>query len=379
MEIQTNYPVIGLMSGTSCDGLDVVAASFTRGESPLWHYEIQAAETVPFPAPLGNSLKDSHLLSALDLAVLDVTFGRWMGETVREFCQKHRLAPMAVASHGHTVYHQPDKNLTLQIGNGWSLYTAAGLPVINDFRSLDVQLGGQGAPLVPIGDKLLFPEIDYCLNLGGIANISYEQGGKRLAFDICPFNLLFNHFASRLGAPFDAGGEYARSGQVNPTLLKRLNELPYYRTLGSKSLGREDIDVGFHPLINEFPLPPADVLATLSQHFAHKVALVIQPHNEGKPKLLCTGGGTYNRLFIENLQKQVGHSVEILVPEPTLVEFKEALIFGLLGVLRLRQETNCLASVTGAAEDSCGGTLYGFNETKNQRNQRTYAGSTKKI
>ncbi|MCC5938423.1 MAG: anhydro-N-acetylmuramic acid kinase [Lunatimonas sp.] len=362
MKIHRNYPMIGLMSGTSCDGLDIVAATFTPVESTAWSYEVQAAETVTFPASLRKSLKESHLHSALDLAVLDVAFGRWMGETVREFCLKHRLAPLAIASHGHTVYHQPDKKLTLQIGNGWSLHASAGLPVINDFRSLDVQLGGQGAPLVPIGDQLLFPDFDFCLNLGGIANISFEQAGKRIAFDVSPFNLLFNRFAEKLGVPFDNGGHLARKGSIHSSLLQQLNGLSYYHIQGSKSLGREDIEAEFLPLLEEFHLPVPDILATLSAHFAQQVAEIIHQRKDDKRKLLCTGGGAYNDFFIETLRRHAGDSVEIVVPDATVLEFKEALIFGLLGVLRLLHQPNCLASVTGAMRDNCGGTLYGFNE-----------------
>lgn len=354
--------MVGLMSGTSCDGLDIVAATFTPGASTAWHYELQAAETVAFPPSLGKSLKESHLLSALDLAILDITFGRWMGETVQDFCSKHQLAPLAIASHGHTVFHQPEKKLTLQIGNGWSLHASSGLPVINDFRSLDVQLGGQGAPLVPIGDQLLFPEFDICLNLGGIANISYGQAGRRIAFDVSPFNLLFNRYAEKWGVPFDKGGEVARTGSVHQSLLNKLGSLPFYRIDHFKSLGRENIEEEFLPLLEGFHLSVPDILATLSQHFAYQVAETIHHNIDDNKRLLCTGGGAYNEFFIENLRKQAGDSIDIVVPDATLVEFKEALIFGFLGVLRLLNKPNCLASVTGASNDSCGGTLYGFNE-----------------
>jgi anhydro-N-acetylmuramic acid kinase len=208
MEHQSTYKTIGLMSGTSGDGLDIAYCEFENKDH--WHFQIGTCETIPFPKKLGKKLKKAHLLSGYKLSLLDVQFGQWMGEEVDKFVKKNQLDVDLVASHGHTVFHQPKKKLSLQIGNGWALHTACNLPVINDFRMLDVQLGGQGAPLVPIGDKLLFPDYDYCINLGGIANISMEAEGSRIAFDICPFNLLLNHFAEDCGKTYDKNGKIAQ-------------------------------------------------------------------------------------------------------------------------------------------------------------------------
>src|SRR5690606_21224788 len=183
-----------------------------------------------------------------------------MGEQVRDFCREFQINPLAVASHGHTVFHQPQKGLSLQIGNGWAMHAASGERIINDFRMLDVQLGGQGAPLVPIGDQLLFPKVDFCLNLGGIANISMEYNGLRTAFDCSPFNLLLNLEANKLGKAYDSGGEIARSGEISLSLFESLNQLPFYSKKAAKSLGREEMEKDFSPLIESFGLSPADVL-----------------------------------------------------------------------------------------------------------------------
>lgn len=353
------YTLLGLMSGTSGDGLDLAYCHF-ECQKGVWSYEIRQAETRPFPSDLGQNLAESHLLSGLALALLDVDFGRWMGEQVRHFCQEYQVKPMAVASHGHTVFHQPTQRLSLQIGNGWALHQASGEKVIADFRMLDVQLGGQGAPLVPIGDQLLFPQVDFCINLGGISNLSMQQNGQRSAFDSSPFNLLLNREALKLGKSFDQDGAWAREGTLDPTLLHQLNGLPFYQQQGAKSLGRELLEETFIPLIDQSGLPPKDVLRTLVEHFAYQIATVIQKHKSTpRPSVLLTGGGAYNRFFVECLDQQLQGQWQQIAANSELIEFKEALIFAFLGVLKLREEPNALASVTGASRDSCGGVCYG--------------------
>jgi anhydro-N-acetylmuramic acid kinase len=352
------YSLIGLMSGTSGDGLDMAFCHFDLRNG--WHFEILMAETIPFPEQLGQKLASSHLMSGLELSLLDVEFGRWMGEKVKDFCAYHQLKPMAVASHGHTVFHQPSKGLTLQIGNGWALHEASGEKVITDFRMLDVQLGGQGAPLVPIGDKLLFPTVDFCINLGGISNISMEYQGKRIAFDTSPFNLLLNAEAKKLGKSYDENGSWAREGKAHLFLFSQLNSLPFYENQTAKSLGREDMERDFIPLLENCRLSSKDKLSTLVDHFAFQIASTIQTFQSNtKPSVLLTGGGAYNQYFIERLDYFLHQKWEKFEANKELIEFKEALIFAFLGALRLRGEVNSLASVTGASRDSCGGTIYG--------------------
>jgi anhydro-N-acetylmuramic acid kinase len=354
---QESYNMIGLMSGTSGDGLDIAYARFQKQE--VWQFEIERAKTCRFPGSLEKKLMTAHLMTAMDLSVLDVDFGKWMGEMVKEFCADHQLKPLAVASHGHTVFHQPQLGLSLQIGNGWALHVASKQQVINDFRMLDIQLGGQGAPLVPIGDQLLFPQVDFCINLGGISNISFQKKGGRLAFDMSPFNILLNAEAHKLGLPYDDGGNEARKGELNLPLFNHLNGLPFYAKKGAKSLGREDMERDFYPLIRQANLKPRDAMRTLVEHYAYQIAQVIRENQEKEnPLVLITGGGAYHSFFEERLAHYLNHHWKKFEASRELIEFKEALIFAFLGVLRLKGENNCLASVTGASQDSCGGTLY---------------------
>ena len=351
------FQVLGLMSGTSGDGLDMAFARF--GYDVKWSFSILNAATREFPTALGQQLSKAHQLSGEQLCLLDREFGTWMGLCVKEFCESNSIVPDAVSSHGHTVFHQPQLKLTTQIGCGWSLMESCGFPVINDFRTRDVLLGGQGAPLAPIGDHYLFPEFEFCLNLGGISNISMLDKGKRIAFDISPFNLLLNHFAAKKGLPYDKGGQLAKAGKINPSLLEKLNALPFYQQQKAKSLGREDVEAVFLPILEEEGDSIENTLATLIDHYAFQISKTCLNFCQ-KPmsRLLITGGGAYNNYFIEKLSRQLGNKVVPIVPDSKIVEFKEALIFAFLGVLKLRNEVNSLASVTGASKDSCGGTLY---------------------
>ncbi|SHM60849.1 anhydro-N-acetylmuramic acid kinase [Cyclobacterium lianum] len=360
MKEAKRYEVVGLMSGTSGDGLDFACCSFSKNES--WNFEIIEARTVPFPTQLGKALKTAHLLDAASLEILDIQFGHWMGKEVKALCAAYGFRPEAIGSHGHTVFHQPHKGMTKQIGDGYALWQSSGIPVINDFRKLDLILGGQGAPLVPVGDALLFSEYDFALNLGGIANISMEIGNERRAFDTCPFNLLLNHAAQKAGKAFDASGNIARSGKVNELLLEKLERLPYYAISGAKSLAREDIERDFLPILEKAETSVPDTLATLSEHFAGCIADVLLRNagSAGKKNLLITGGGAYNAFFIENLSAKIHSRIGLSLPENQIIDFKEALVFAFLGVLRMRGENNCLASVTAASRDNCGGTMYGF-------------------
>lgn len=347
------------MSGTSGDGLDIAFCEFDKKEK--WSFTITMAETIPFPPSLEERLAQSHQFAGEELTCLDIQFGQWMGEKVKLFCKKNHLTPQAIASHGHTVFHQPGKGFTLQIGNGWAIHQASGLPVINDFRSLDVLLGGQGAPLVPVGDRLLFGSYDFCLNLGGIANISMETKKGRKAFDISPFNLLLNHFAKKVGLSYDDKGNLAKTGTIVPMLLQDLENLHFYQKSGAKSLGREIISEEYLPLLDNYRDPVENILATLIEHFSLQISKeILQNLPEYTPgSLLVTGGGAYHQFFLQRLACQCGEQVKIIVPENQIISYKEALIFAFLGVLRMRNENNCLRSVTGASRDNCGGTLYG--------------------
>lgn len=358
MNTQNDYKMIGLMSGTSGDGLDVVYCEFHLGER--WNFKILHSETIAFPPSLEESLSLAHRFAGEELTHLDILFGRWMGQHVKEFCARHSLNPDAIASHGHTVFHQPEKGITLQIGNGWAIHQSSGFPVINDFRSLDVMLGGQGAPLVPVGDRHLFGEYNFCLNLGGISNISMETDQGRIAFDISPFNLPLNFYANKKGSRYDDQGKMAENGTLIPRLFEELENLPLYRQEQRKSLAREDIETFYKPVLDQYEASPEDILATLTEHYASRISQALLSYAQpGSSTLLITGGGTYNSYFIDQLSQRCGKNLQIIIPNNQIIDYKEALVFAFLGVLRLRNEDNCLRSVTGASRDSCGGMLFG--------------------
>lgn len=349
-----DYHVIGLMSGTSCDGLDLAYCRF-RWVQDHWDFQIISAETIAYSEGQRKELQELDEQSAPKLIALDRSWGTWMGEQVAWWCKKNPTAQVDfVASHGHTVFHQPHLGFTYQLGSPANLAVAAQLPVIGDFRSTDVAYGGQGAPLVPIGDALLFQQFAFCLNLGGIANISYEINGERLAFDICPLNLPLNLLSQRLGSLYDAGGEQARLGTVNSELLAALNALSYYQDPPPKSLGKEWLESVFIPILKQYAIPVVDMMATVVEHEAMQIAAVV---NGWTGAILVTGGGTYHGLLIERL-KALAPDMQWHIPDDDLIQFKEALIFAFLGVLRWEMQVNALPSVTGAEKASTGGGVY---------------------
>ena len=341
--------ILGLMSGTSLDGVDLALCRF----SPSSH-AVLAATTIPYPDHWRTLLASLENQSALQYALANVNLGHYFGQLANGFLRRQNLRADAIASHGHTIFHQPALGLTTQIGDGDAIAAETGLPVVSNFRTLDVALGGQGAPLVPIGDQLLFADYDACLNLGGIANISYNAGGKRIAFDICPCNMPLNWLAARLGLDYDPDGENARRGTVDSTLARRLDALDYYAARPPKSLGKEWFLNHFLPLLDASASSTIDLLATVSDHIARQIAAVVAP--QPIATLLVTGGGAHNRHLIDTLRTLLPQ-VQITVPDPLTVNYKEAIIFALLGYLRLTAQVNTLASVTGASSDSISGTL----------------------
>jgi len=346
------YLSIGCMSGTSLDGLDLVACRFTTDEA--WKFEIIKAVTIPYSHKWINKLSKAAELNALGFALLHNEFGKFIGKQVADFCSDLPDLPDLVSSHGHTIFHQPHKKLTVQIGNGAQIAAASGLPTACDFRSLDVALKGQGAPLVPIGDELLFGEYELCLNLGGIANFSFRENDERKAFDICPANMAFNHFTKELGYEYDLDGNLGRTGVVQEELLSLLNSLDFYQLTGPKSLGREWFEKEFLPLISSFQLEHKDILRTLYEHISDQLTFSVDQYPKGK--ILITGGGARNVFLIELFSEKTKHKT--IVPSAQIIDFKEAIIFAFLGVLRLRNEVNCLKSVTGANRNHSGGVIY---------------------
>lgn len=347
------------MSGTSLDGIDLVEIIFTNSEKK-WNFEILAAETVTYSSFWKEELREAINYSKENLERLDFKYTEKLSEEISKFIKKHNILEIdAICSHGHTILHRPEKGLTYQIGNLPRISKTLGQTVVCDFRVQDVELGGQGAPLVPIGDRLLFSEYDYCLNLGGFANCSFEKNGERIAFDICPVNIVLNKYAEKLGHDFDEDGKFAASGKVNEALLDKLNALPFYTKKPPKSLGLEWVKEYILPLLDASEISSEDILRTFTEHIAVQLAKQFSDTSASlstSASVLITGGGAYNSFLIERLNKIA--QVETAIPFREIVEFKEALIFGLLGVLKLRDEVNCLSSVTGASKDHSSGKIY---------------------
>jgi len=344
--------IIGLMSGTSLDGVDLVYTRISLDDE--YSFQIIHSETVAYPDDWENTLREAFYYDTAKLEVLDKTYAAYLANLINAFIAKNKIKNIDfIASHGHTIHHKPEEGYTLQIGAGQSIADLTKIKTICDFRSQDVALGGQGAPLVPIGDKLLFAEYDYCLNLGGFANISFDnEANERIAYDICPVNIVMNHYALLLGKPYDDKGAIAKTGTVSQELLNELNALPFYTDEKPKSLGFEFVEEIIFPLIEKYKLSPNDVLATYIKHVATQINAKINTAG----KVLVTGGGAFNDYLISELKTLC--QAEIIVPNKTIIDYKEALIFAFLGFLRDEHKVNCLKSVTGASRDHSGGVVF---------------------
>ena len=349
------WNVIGMMSGTSLDGLDIAHCQFTEYDGKFEAYKIIKAVTVKYSQKEKNwlSLMDK---SAVQMAQADFDFGRFSGQKVKDFVEGNTCKIDLVASHGHTVFHQPGNGFTTQIGNGAAISAICGFPVVSDFRSMDVCLGGQGAPLVPIGDMLLFENYQYCLNLGGIANVSIKDSSVGIkAFDICPVNLILNRLSKEKGYDYDEDGRLASRGALNQSLFDELNELDFYQLQAPKSLGKEWVDSTFFKVVEKHDDSIENKLTTVCHHIGHQISMCLS----AKGEMLVTGGGTMNSYLVKAIASYAKDKCILKVPEKELIEFKEALIFAFLGLSRVLNKPNALKSVTGALHDSIGGALYG--------------------
>ncbi len=349
------HRVLGIMSGSSLDGLDVACCTFHPVEGG-WNHQIEAAETFSYDKELARLLGNLNEVQSETFIKTDIRLGRFIGTAINRFIKAHHLKNIHyIASHGHTAFHNPTEGYSTQIGNGAIIAASTSIPTITDFRSLDVALGGQGAPLVPIGDALLFAEYDFCLNLGGYSNISFNQKGKRIAFDICPVNKAINHLARQAGREIDKDGEMAVQGSVDEILLNTLNRLEFYHNAPPKSLGDDWLNNHFLEVLKDASnLSIQDQLRTVYEHIAIQIQKASEHSTNGT--ILVTGGGVHNRFLMDWIRER--NTNRIVIPEKKLIEFKEALIFAFMGVLRSKGMVNCLASVTGASRDSSGGVVY---------------------
>ena len=350
------HNIIGLMSGSSLDGIDLVDADFWFDGK--WHFEIVAKDNFDYDKTWKHRLSDAFYYDHNQLKDIDYQYGVMLGQTTKRFIDKFHLHPEIVASHGHTIFHRPQEHYTLQIGDGQALANECGVTVINDFRTEDVLKGGQGAPLVPIGDKLLFSNYPICLNIGGIANVSYDVDDQRIAYDICISNQALNFLSNKKSMPYDKDGLIARSGVIDNQLLTTLNSHPFYSQNYPKSLGREFFEENIKPLL-ENRNDIADMMATFVEHIAVQIAKSIEnieTQNFASLQLLITGGGAKNKYLVERIQAHTKH--QVVVPSDDIIDYKEALVFAFLGLLRSRNEINVLKSVTGAESDSSSGRIF---------------------
>ena len=348
------YTTIGVMSGTSLDGVDLAHIVFTV-KNNKWEFQILESETISYTTDWLNKLKTAVDFSEAQLEKLNQDYTQHLASIILSFIEKYDIKNLdAVCSHGHTILHQPQNGFTLQIGNLPEIAAVINQTVVCDFRVQDVQLGGQGAPLVPIGDRILFSEYDYCMNLGGFSNVSFEKNKERIAFDISPVNTVLNFYANQLGLNYDDKGSISRTGICNEKLLQELNALDFYQKKHPKSLGFEFVKETILPLIESYSISLEDKLHTFTEHVALQIAVAL-PNKNGS--LFITGGGAYNDFLIERIQYHLPE-MKIIIPSQKILEFKEALIFALLGVLKLRGEINVLSSVTGAKTDHSSGMIY---------------------
>jgi len=366
VENRKTYRALGLMSGSSLDGLDVAFCEFQMENSHLVAWQILQAETVPYDVTWQEKLQQLPRASGQELALGHAHFGHYLGELTLGFIQKHQIEPDFIASHGHTIFHFPNEKMTLQIGDGAAMAAATGYPVVSDFRAMDVALGGQGAPLAPIADRLLFPGYDFYLNLGGIANITCDVNGKFIAFDIGGANQLLNFLARQLNKPFDEGGALAASGTLHAGLLAKANALPYFEQTYPKSLGNDWVQEQLIPIFRHYKATVADKLHTACLHIAWQIAKQVTAIIEQEAlqkeayQLFVTGGGAHNDFLLQCLEQACAKApnIEIVIPDPLIISFKEAALMALMGVLRQENRPNCMATVTGASRDAIGGALH---------------------
>ena len=348
-----DFKVIGLMSGSSLDGVDIAYVNFSH-DNKKWFFQIVEAGNVPYSEYWKEQLSLAFNKDKEELKELDKEYGRYLGSITKKFIMKYDMEPKLIASHGHTIFHRPEEGFTLQIGDGQEIANATGLMTINDFRTEDVEKGGQGAPLVPIGDRHLFDEYPICLNIGGIANVSYETEERRTAYDICMANQLLNYLAGKLGYDYDNNGCFAQQGTVNPELLNILNDNPYYKQDAPKSLGREFFENVQHKVIDDSELSVYDLLATATEHIA--LQITNSTNHLDATKMLITGGGAKNQYLINRIKALSKH--EIVIPDTMIIDYKEALIFAFLATLKMEGKINVLSSVTGASSDSSSGKIW---------------------
>ncbi|MFK7954007.1 MAG: anhydro-N-acetylmuramic acid kinase [Ekhidna sp.] len=347
--MKTQYSSLGIMAGSSMDGLDIVHSNFKKIEGK-WTYEVEKRKTVPYNLEVYDRLKASSKMVHQEQKLLDIDFGVWISDCIKEFIGKDDIELDFIAIHGHTVIHEPHRGISWQLGSGEEISKRTGITTITEFRTEDISLGGQGAPLVPVGDFYLFDEFDACLNLGGIANISVKK--NRMAWDISPCNQVLNFYASKLGESYDENGYLSRSGEVDMDFIRRIEQNDYFNCQPPKSLPNEFLK---RELLDQ--ISPRNGLRSMTEFVVKQIAKDINEMEGSNLKMLVTGGGAHNDFLVERIKYHLPNW-EITIPTPDLIDFKEAIVFAFLGALRFAGKVNTLASVTGATKDSSSGVIH---------------------
>ncbi len=355
------YKVIGTMSGSSMDGLDIVYVHIEE-IGGTWNFDIKEAACISFTNTWKQTLQNITNTSAKELLLTHTTFGKWMGEQIQTFITEKNLEHKIdfIASHGHTVFHEPQLGMTFQMGDGAGIVAQTNLPVITDLRNMDVAFGGQGAPIVPIAEKYLWQGYTYFLNLGGIANISIHTNDTVIAYDICAANRVLNILANELGKEYDKDGEESGKGNIQEDLLYELNRQEYFAKPAPKSLANEFGTDTILAILSKYAISIQDKLRTFAEHICIQIANIETSTSNIQPStLLVTGGGANNKFLISLLaHKLKAKNIEVVIPDTQTIEYKEAVAMALIGVLRWRDEVNVLHTVTGASQSSIGGALW---------------------
>lgn len=365
------YKALGLMSGSSLDGLDIAYCQFEiekkEGDQLYVHdWDVLEAETIGFSESWQARLSQLPTQTALVFAKTHTYLGHYFGDIVNDFINRYQIEPDFIATHGHTIFHDPMGRMTIQIGDSSAMAAKTGFPVISNFRNQDIAIDGQGAPVAPIIDKYLLPGHDFYLNLGGIANITTIVPNKIIAFDICPANQLLNALANRLNLEYDEGGQIAAAGKVLPDLLKEINRADFYRISYPKSLDNKWSQTAILSKITEDPTAIPDQLCTFVEHIAYQIAFAIkqvirkEKVEKEQLSLLATGGGAFNVYLMERLQHHCNQvaNVEVVIPNPDIIQFKEAALMAWMGVMRAENVPNVLKTVTGAKRDTINGAIH---------------------
>lgn len=358
------------MSGSSLDGLDLACVEFEvdTADNNQLAWRLLAGQTLPFTPEWIEILQKLPQANALDFCKTHAQLGHYFGKLTKQFLEAHQLTPDYIASHGHTIFHYPQEGFTVQIGDGAAIAATTGISVISEFRTMDVALGGQGAPLAPLADKFILPGNDFYVNIGGIANISCNIDGKFIAYDTSAANQILNNLAHAIGLEYDDKGSMAASGAVDEELLKQVNQHSYYQQPYPKSLDNGWVLQNVLPIFLQNKASINDKLATAVEHTAQQLVFAIQEiikkENFVKTayKMVATGGGVFNDFLIQRIQYHLNKAtlahVELTLPDTDMIKFKEAILMALMGLRRIENLSNSIATVTGASRDSSNGAVY---------------------